>query len=207
MSMLLLTPRTSDQWLRIWFAAAGRASQSTPGECADQSPATCRQFATQCTPTSTFDLGPSDELSSLRRCCAELNVLLQSFSNRLYEIPVAGCHTWTRAAKATTFDYMAQECQQSTHPRARMQLQMVSHLLNSILRDHLDLSIRKSTLNLEQSPVWLKSWCQRWGFTDHYMSILELEAYPLSLENLPFSIFRGESGSTGQCTVYVPCTF
>ena len=149
----------------------------------------------------------AEEFSSCRRCCAELNVLLQSFSNRLYEIPVAGCHSWTRAARATTFDYMAQECQQSTHPRARMQLQMVSHLLNSILRDHLDLSIRKSMLNLEQSPAWLQSWCNRWGFTDQHMSILELEAYPFSLEPTQFSNLPGKSDSLSQCTVYVPCTF
>lgn len=150
-------------------------------------------------------------MSSCRRCCAELNVLLQWYSNRMREVPLAGYHSWTRAPKAITFNRMAQGCRQSEHPRAWMQLQMVTHLLHSMLSDQVDLAISKSTIALHSGcPAWLQSWCLRWGFTGQRVSILTLEAYADSASII--YDFLGHpmepcTPATPNKTLYVPCSF
>lgn len=113
-----------------------------------------------------------------RRCCAELNVLLQWYSNQISQLPLAAHCSWPHAAKAATLEQVAKACQHSKLPNTWVQLQMVSHLMHTILHDHENLAISKSTIALHRGcPAWLQSWCSRWGFTEEYISILTLEAY------------------------------
>ncbi|KAL0023254.1 hypothetical protein WJX77_000298 [Trebouxia sp. C0004] len=126
------------------------------------------------------------------RCCAELNILLHLFKHMLGEVPLESYHSWTRASKAITHAKLRQHCEQQHEPGSQIQLQMVAHLLSSIIRDQPEAAISKYTFNLKHfCPEWLKSWCLRWGFTHGSVSILRLEAYSQSVPKLAGFDFLG----------------
>ena len=106
---------------------------------------------------------------------------------------------------------MVQGCQNSEHPQAWVQLQMVTHLLHSMLSDEVDLAISKSTIALQSGcPAWLQSWCLRWGFTGQRVSILTLEAYAAGSSIIYDFLGHPMEPCTSAVpskTLYVPCCF
>lgn len=151
-------------------------------------------------------------LFARRRCCAELNILLHLFKHTLGELPLESYHSWTRASKAITHAKLRQHYEQQHEPGSQMQLQMVAHLLSSIIRDQPEAAISKYTFNLRQMcPEWLMSWCLRWGFTGGSVSILRLEAYSQSVPKLAGYDFLGypvhvsRSDQAADMTLYIPC--
>lgn len=93
-----------------------------------------------------------------------------------------------------------------------MQLQMVAHILSSIIRDQPEAAISKYTFDLRQiCPEWLKSWCLRWGFTHGSVSILRLEAYShcapklAGYDFLGYPVHVSRSEQAADITLYIPC--
>ena len=147
-----------------------------------------------------------------RRCCAELNALLNAYKHRLGELPLESFHSWTRATKDVTFAKLQQHYGALRQSQARMQLQMVTHLLGSVLCQQPELAIRKCTFNLQHvCPAWLRSWCVQWGFTSGSLTVLCIEAYPESVPKLAgydylgYPIFSKLPNSAAVMTTYVPC--
>lgn len=146
------------------------------------------------------------------RCCAELNVLLSACQHSLGDLSLDSSHSWTRAAKAITFAKVQQHYDQLKHTQAQMQLQMVAHIMDSILGKQPEAVICKYTFNLQHAcPSWLRSWCLRWGFTSGALHVLRIKAYPRSVPQpagfdlLGYPNFTSESDQTADRIVYVPC--
>ena len=93
-----------------------------------------------------------------------------------------------------------------------MQLQMLIHLMGSMLHQQPEVAICKCTFNLQHvCPDWLRPWCLRWGFTSGFLTILRIEAYPetaLKLEGADFlghPVHAREAGQAANLIVFVPC--
>ncbi len=151
-------------------------------------------------------------VAACRRCCAELNSLLNLFKHRLGEMPLESYHSWTRSCKAVTYAKLRQHFEQHSQPGSQVQLQMVSHLLGSMVQEQAEVAICKYIFNLRQCcPEWLKSWCLRWGFTTGSFSVLGVDAYTQSIPQLAGFDFLGypvhvnPSDQAAAMTLYVPC--
>ena len=146
-----------------------------------------------------------------RRCCAELNILLHTFKDKFSEVPLHSYHSWTRACKAVTYARLQQHFEQLPQPGAQMQLEMMAHLLDSIVRELPEAAICKYTFNLTTvCPAWLRSWCLRWGFTSGSVSVLCLDSFCECAPKLagydflgyPVHVNKSDQAAT---TLYVPC--
>lgn len=147
-----------------------------------------------------------------RQCCAELNVLLNICKHRLGELPLVSSHSWTRAAKAVTCAKVQQHYEQHNQPQAHMQLQMVAHMMDSILREQPEAAICRYSFNLQHAcPCWLRPWCLRWGFTSEALHVLCIKAYCMSTPKLTgfdllgYPVHTSEPNQTADMTLYVPC--
>ena len=150
-------------------------------------------------------------LSSVcRQCCAELNALLHACKHRIREIPLESYEAWSRASKAAAFAKFQQHYSQQQQPKALLQMQMVSHLMNSMLCEQPEVAICRCTLNLQHAcPDWLRAWCSRWGCTTGLLTVICIEAYP---ERLALPGFDSAGDPVRTCkpsqylvrTVYMP---
>lgn len=138
--------------------------------------------------------------------------MLNACKHRLGEIPLDSYQSWTRAAKAVTYAKAQEHYEQLQEPQAHMQLQMVIHLMGSILHQQPEAAICKCTFNLQHAcPDWLRPWCLRWGFTSGFLTILRIEAFPETTPELEGHDFLGhsihtrESWQAATLIVYVPC--
>ena len=147
-----------------------------------------------------------------RRCCAELNVLLNVCKHRLGELTLVSSHSWTRAAKAITYAKAQQHYEQLSQPQAQAQLLMVAHIMDSVLHGQHDTAICRYTFNLQHAcPGWLRSWCEQWSFTSGVLYVLRIEAFSSSTPKLAgfdllgYPVHVSEPSQTADRTVYVPC--
>lgn len=153
------------------------------------------------------------DLVLCRRCCAELNVLMQHYHHSLSQLPLVAYQCWHRLANATAFEQLCKACHHTGAPSTWWQLQMTNHLVHSVLNDQGQVVISKSVLALHHGcPAWLQSWCSRWGFTGKHISTLTLQ--PLAATE-GCSTDYDEYGQTNEFpfseampypALYVPCT-
>lgn len=139
-------------------------------------------------------------------------MLLDACQHRLDDLPLDSSHSWTRAAKAVIYAKLQQHYDDLKQKQAQMQLQMVAHIMDSILCEQPEAVICKYTFNLQHTcPGWLRSWCLRWGFTSGALYVLCIKAYPKSVPQLKgfdllgYPMYTSESNQAADRTVYVPC--